>query len=64
LASRYRSETSIKQAQSTITDEEKQMIDVFDGIDGPTDDAARSDAEAAESVFHGLEMVSNKWFVI
>ena len=43
-----------------ITDEEKQMIDVFDGIDGPTDDAARSDAEAAESVFHGLEMVSNK----
>ena len=42
-----------------ITDEEKQMIDVFNGIDGPPDDAARTDAEAAESVFQGLEMVSN-----
>ena len=60
LASRYRSETSIKQAPSMITDEEKQMIDVFNGIDGPPDDAARTDAEAAESVFQGLDMVSKK----
>ena len=60
MASRYSSGKSIKQAPSKITDEEKQMIDVFDGIDGPPDDAARSDAEAAESVFQGLEMVSNK----
>ena len=60
LASRYRSETSINKAPSTITDEEKQMIDVFNGIDGPPDDAARTDAEAAESVFQGLEMVSKK----
>ena len=32
------------------------MFDVFEGIDGPPDEAA-ADAAAAESVFKGLEMV-------
>ena len=45
--------------RSDVSDEERQMIDVFEGIDGPPDEAA-ADAEAAESVFKGLEMVSIK----
>ena len=32
------------------------MIDVFEGLDGPHDDAA-ADARAAEYVFKGLDMV-------
>jgi hypothetical protein len=41
---------------SEVTDEERHMFDVFEGIDVPPDEAA-ADAAAAESVFKGLEMV-------
>ena len=36
------------------------MIDVFEGLDGPHDDAA-ADARAAEYVFKGLDMVLNNF---
>ena len=42
-----------------VNDEEMQMIEAFKEIDGPPDEAA-ADAEAAESVFKGLEMVRRK----
>ena len=48
-------ETNIVQI-SDKRDEEKAMIDAFDGLDSHDDAAA--DAEAAEAVFEGLEIVS------
>ena len=39
-----------------VSEEERRMIDVFDGFNGHQDEA-EADAKAAEDVFKGLDMV-------
>ena len=57
--SEYSDEASIKE-KPMVTEEERTMIDVFEGLDGPHDEAA-ADAKAAEDVFKGLDMVLIKF---